>query len=1077
MNTDNNKSIYPSLNFQVFYRIFSRRKMGLVACSLIIIFSFLEINLFIFEAYRRFLSAEDFLIDFFETFSFYVYSTNYLTYYGHTVYNILRYGACLINIAYLAAFLIMRGLISRGITVQGVERIFEIFNTYYTQIIVLPVFEILFRDIFCDPIILEEFGQQCFQGLHIFTFTFALVSLSAGITMVILTVYYSLNGLYDKKNYFSGENKLWETLICLLRILLPIMIINGHYNNTFLYASLSILLCFSAFLILYFMIFLPYNKSFVELLTLGWLVVFFTQSLSWFVLAVSQNRHLDADYMFIFFTITGIPGFIYLYKVLKRRLITKEHTSSPQELLRQIQVVLQLKHSDNTINEEEIYFRGLIARHKTSCHSLRCFCKQDELYDSKKNKDFEPEKWPILKSLILKCYARYLFEAEIEKGTNEPDLLVSYAEFLFQKFRNSHLAQYQIIRLLNSNKFLYPHQRFRIFRLQQKIASYITMRNLEALDKSMEIENVIFIEEQLEKVLQGMKKIIFSSMAFWSYLHNKDIDLDKLKTLAEDMHKSVEETTKLWGPLKAYLYKQKKIMYYYNWFLKDFLQKKIILNEEEVDDLFENDVASVYSNEFLNTLKDDHVLFQADTAVVHMSGNYNDLGRIIKTNKAAMNMFGYPKSELERSNVDILMPGIISHRHGYYLNSYIITGKSKLLYAQKKTFAKDKTGFIMPIWIVVKQLNNSEGQIQYAGLLRPLSQKKDENNYYILLNYFGEVSGVTKNLTEFLQLPGSLFQKLNLNLILLAPKLIRNFFFAKIIQQDKAASAGAMSSTGFLNRVTNSVPNPQRKSRNFYDTITPFTLMQKKHPLKVFMEMDELKEDDAIEKHEVEDKEKEDDDGEESEEEITAETEDCVEIDFTLRIPRKLRSYMKEFNQLKARHHELLNNQQFLLDAISKRKINKDAVEKESAAKFSPTDSPKSSPRKRLIGQMASFKHAVDAYVAALKMMADKIMKSGENNVYRIKGIIVTDYYGPDKDVIKYIKILEIVQKVHKFTHMSTDIGSKANTARPTVLSKKNTEESGVFMANSSVNNIQTTQNPAKSRKSIKVQRKVFYKD
>ena len=151
------------------------------------------------------------------------------------------------------------------------------------------------------------------------------------------------------------------------------------------------------------------------------------------------------------------------------------------------------------------------------------------------------------------------------------------------------------------------------------------MNNLEALDKPLEIENVIFVEEQLERVLAGMRSIITSSLSFWSYLHQKTIELDKLKTLAREMHEAVIGTIRSWNPLKPYLYKQRRIMYYYNWFLKDFLQKKIILSEDEVDDLFDNDAASIYSADFINTIKDDHVIFQDDTSVVHMSGNLHDL--------------------------------------------------------------------------------------------------------------------------------------------------------------------------------------------------------------------------------------------------------------------------------------------------------------------------------------------------------------------------------------------------------------------------------------------------------------------
>lgn len=53
-------------------------------------------------------------------------------------------------------------------------------------------------------------------------------------------------------------------------------------------------------------------------------------------------------------------------------------------------------------------------------------------------------------------------------------------------------------------------------------------------------------------------------------------------------------------------------------------------------------------------------------------------------------------------------------------------------------------------------------------------------------------------------------------------------------------------------------------------------------------------------------------------------------------------------------------------------------------------------------------KHTFDAYIMALRLMAQKIANKGNNNVYRIKAYIYTDYYGPDDEVVKYIKITDI---------------------------------------------------------------------
>lgn len=114
------------------------------------------------------------------------------------------------------------------------------------------------------------------------------------------------------------------------------------------------------------------------------------------------------------------------------------------------------------------------------------------------------------------------------------------------------------------------------------------------------------------------------------------------------------------------------------------------------------------------------MIFSDQSAIVHISGNMADLGKILKTNKGAVDIFGYPKKELLSSNVNILMPRLISTKHTSYLESYIKTGRTRLLYSQKKMFGRDAQGFLVPLWVVVKQYNQPQGLIEYVGLMKPL---------------------------------------------------------------------------------------------------------------------------------------------------------------------------------------------------------------------------------------------------------------------------------------------------------------------------------------------------------------------
>jgi len=1055
MKTDKSSVLNPSLELQIFYQMYSKRKLGVVVTSLITSINFLEINCFLYESVREFYGDDypDSVFRSVHQLTRYLYMLTYTDLLGTTVYTVLRYFAALFNISYLVLFFIMRHLTRKGTSTSGVERFFELFNTYFIQVMLLPSCEILFRDLFCDQKSLGILGEQCLTKTQIANFSFALIATIAIVLMTLVTVFYSLNGIYDKKNYYSGQNQIWEALLAFLRILLPLLLANNGSGRTYILVYLAINLAFGLLLLAYFMKFFPYNKLYIEYFTLGWLSFYFSQALASFLFAASDDSNFNPDYLTLIFFVISIPANFFLYDTLKKRLIGKTNASSTSELLRQIQAILQLKRVEKLNSDEELHFRGLLSLHKESCTNLKCFCKTEELFDPKKNREFEPAKWGNIKPLILKYYVRLLLEEAISKRSNDIDLLISYSEFLFQKFRNTHLALYQIMKILGSHKYLYPTYRFRIYKLQQRIIAYINARNLESLEKALEIENVILVEEQLEKVLQGMRKIILNSLGFWGYLYNKEIDLNKLKVLAEEMDTSVETTTKLWIPLRPYLYKQKKIMYYYNWFLKDIMQKKIILSEDEVDDLFDNDAASIISSDFINLIKDDNVIFQEDTAVVHMSGNHYELGKILKTNKATSKVFGYSPEELSSAHVEILMPNIIAHKHSSYLNSHIVTGKAKVLYNQKKTFGKDKNGHILPLWLIVKQLNNIDGQINYAGLLRPILQEKDDQNSYMLLNNFGEINGVTKNLSEFLHLPKNLFAKTDINLLLMAPKLIKHFFFAKILQNEKYTTQ-AGSSFNFEGPKTANPFQSYSIFRAGMQKISPFMgAIGKKNPMKGFMDLDHIKEEGAKSDNEENDPLKKEEDEEASDNEGTEDKDGNMEVEFTLRVPKDLRIFVREFSKLKSRHHDLLNNQQLILDAIHSKSIAKN-VHDTAASQASPTLSPLSKTpfknRKKIIGHLANFKHAVDAYVGALRFVAEKIARYHSNNVYRVRGLVVTDHYGPDRDVVKYIKILEIVKKQEKFTRLTELDVSKIQDGKSTSNLKNASGTSNIIQWNNS---------------------------
>ena len=69
------------------------------------------------------------------------------------------------------------------------------------------------------------------------------------------------------------------------------------------------------------------------------------------------------------------------------------------------------------------------------------------------------------------------------------------------------------------------------------------------------------------------------------------------------------------------------------------------------------------------------ILFSEDSTVVHISGNKDTSGRILKVSNGLSKVFGFNKSEVIGHNINFLMPSIIGLRHNEFLDKFYKTGR------------------------------------------------------------------------------------------------------------------------------------------------------------------------------------------------------------------------------------------------------------------------------------------------------------------------------------------------------------------------------------------------------------------
>ncbi len=170
-------------------------------------------------------------------------------------------------------------------------------------------------------------------------------------------------------------------------------------------------------------------------------------------------------------------------------------------------------------------------------------------------------------------------------------------------------------------------------------------------------------------------------------------------------------------------------------------------------------------------IKSSDILFADDTVVLHISGNKETGGRIVKTNQGLTKIFGYSKTEVMGHFINILMPSIFAKRHNEFLEKYFKTGHKTVFNTERYFFGLHRNGFCFCIKMLVKQMPSLSEGIQYVGMIRQ-SQGDCE---YMLTDMRGVIDSFSSGITSLLNLPASIFKDSDINIQILAPELIKVF--------------------------------------------------------------------------------------------------------------------------------------------------------------------------------------------------------------------------------------------------------------------------------------------------------------
>lgn len=98
-------------------------------------------------------------------------------------------------------------------------------------------------------------------------------------------------------------------------------------------------------------------------------------------------------------------------------------------------------------------------------------------------------------------------------------------------------------------------------------------------------------------------------------------------------------------------------------------------------------------------------------------------GEIVEFSRAAEVMFGYTADEARGQNVSLLMPKGDSERHNDYIDSYLETGRQRIIGVGRVVLARRKDGETFPVDLKIGEARLGERRL-FTGFIRDLTEQQ-----------------------------------------------------------------------------------------------------------------------------------------------------------------------------------------------------------------------------------------------------------------------------------------------------------------------------------------------------------------
>ena len=148
------------------------------------------------------------------------------------------------------------------------------------------------------------------------------------------------------------------------------------------------------------------------------------------------------------------------------------------------------------------------------------------------------------------------------------------------------------------------------------------------------------------------------------------------------------------------------------------------------------------------------------TPCIYVTGDTDKIGLITNCNLGSCRIFGYTFNEMKNHQVEKLMPEMYAKNHSKILDDALAKGPENIPNKERLVFARHKSGYIFPVWLQLKMIQNTQNGIQFVALFKIDKKIMSSNISYVLINKERKIQGISSSCMKLMNLDLQRMKKL-----------------------------------------------------------------------------------------------------------------------------------------------------------------------------------------------------------------------------------------------------------------------------------------------------------------------------